>query len=50
MLAKKTGIGYNGTNSRYLRRKGMEEMEERHVVIVGAGIMGASLAQVYAQG
>lgn len=50
MLAKKTGIGYNGTNSRYLRRKGMEEMEQRHVVIVGAGIMGASLAQVYAQG
>ena len=28
----------------------MEEMEQRHVVIVGAGIMGASLAQVYAQG
>lgn len=28
----------------------MDEMEQRHVVIVGAGIMGASLAQVYAQG
>lgn len=34
----------------YGKRKGMDEMEQRHVVIVGAGIMGASLAQVYAQG